>query len=73
MDGYIRFSCEKCKFKIKALEKYAGKKGKCPKCKAMCIIPKEEYTISDIEKDLAELGLEDALHASGTGINIKEW
>jgi len=73
MDEYIKFSCKECDFRIKTLQEHAGKKGKCPKCKSVCIIPKEEYPLSQIEKDLAELGLGDALSASGTKFNIQEW
>ena len=72
MNERIRFNCEKCNFKVITLAKNAGKKGKCPNCQTVNIIPKE-YSISDIEKDLAELGLKDALSASGTNINIREW
>jgi len=37
-DGYIRFSCE-CGKKIKVPSSYAGKNGKCPKCKNRVRVP----------------------------------
>jgi len=72
MEKYIKFSCDTCDHKIKTLIKNAGKMGNCPKCKVLCVIPQPEYTIFDIEKDLAELGCGDALQRSGTGTNIPQ-
>jgi len=35
----IRFYCKNCNQNIKVGDNYAGKKGKCPKCKNMVVIP----------------------------------
>ena len=35
----IKFYCKNCNQKIKVPDSHAGKKGKCPKCKSMVIIP----------------------------------
>ena len=35
----IEFQCQHCGKKIKINEKYVGKKGKCPGCKAVITIP----------------------------------
>ena len=61
MEDVIKFSCEECGYKVKTHIKNAGKKGRCPKCKTLNVIPQPEYTISDIERDLAELGIGDIL------------
>lgn len=37
-DGYIRFSCE-CGKRLKVPGSYAGKIGKCPKCKSRVLVP----------------------------------
>jgi len=37
----ITFNCESCGHKIKVSDKYAGKKGKCPKCKQPIAVPEE--------------------------------
>lgn len=36
----IRFRCKNCGQKITVGEIHAGKKGKCPKCKSVVIVPK---------------------------------
>jgi hypothetical protein len=41
-DFMIKFSCENCGRKIRAPEIHAGKKGKCPKCKNIVVVPKLE-------------------------------
>lgn len=64
INEYVKFSCEECEFKIKALIKNAGKEGKCPNCQSLCIIPEQEYKISDIEKDLKELSLKNLFKES---------
>lgn len=40
----IRFSCKHCGQKILVSEIHVGKKGKCPKCKNIVVIPKVEDT-----------------------------
>ena len=42
----IKFYCKDCGQKISAPEKHAGKKGKCPKCKNIIVVPKAEKTVS---------------------------
>lgn len=41
----IRFHCNKCGQSIKAPDKYAGKKVKCPKCAAPNLLPSEEEAL----------------------------
>jgi len=36
----IRFKCEKCGQKIRTSAQFAGKKGKCPKCRSSVVVPK---------------------------------
>jgi len=43
-DFVIQFRCKNCGQKIRVPEIHAGKKGKCPKCKNIIIIPKIEST-----------------------------
>lgn len=64
MEDFIKFNCEKCGFKVKTKKENKRKKGRCPSCKTECIIPEPEYTISDIEKDLAEIGQGKSLYDS---------
>ena len=45
-ESMVRFNCEYCGQKIRVPETIAGKKGKCPKCKNIVIIPKPETAVS---------------------------
>ncbi len=38
-ESVIRFDCKLCGCKIRVHRKYAGKKGKCPKCRNVVVIP----------------------------------
>lgn len=38
----IKFSCKNCGQKFSVAEVYAGKKGRCPKCKNVVVIPKRQ-------------------------------
>lgn len=38
-DSFIRFACTFCGTKIRVPAKYAGKKGRCPNCKKVVLIP----------------------------------
>ena len=40
----IKFHCKNCDQKFSVPEIHAGKKGKCPKCKSVVVIPKTENT-----------------------------
>lgn len=42
----INFSCKNCGQKISVPEAHAGKKGKCPKCKTIVVVPKINNDIS---------------------------
>ena len=42
----IKFHCKNCGKKISVPEKHAGKKGKCPKCKNIVVVPKAEKIVS---------------------------
>jgi hypothetical protein len=42
----IKFKCKNCGQRISVSEKYAGKKGKCPKCKNIVIVPEINDDIS---------------------------
>lgn len=52
----IKFTCEKCKKKIKAPDKAGGKCGKCPHCDHKCYIPlppatkEEELTLAPLDE-----------------------
>ena len=46
----IKFRCKNCGKKINAPEKHAGKKGKCPKCKAILVVPQPDNQIPDENK-----------------------
>lgn len=41
----IRFACSKCGQKINVADKHAGKKGKCPKCGNVVIVPEKSTVI----------------------------
>ncbi len=53
----IKFACSKCSKTIRVDEKYAGKKGKCPKCGTAVVVP-ERSTIIEF-------------HCDGCGAKIK--
>lgn len=38
----ISFCCKECGQKIKVSDKHAGKKGKCPKCRSVVLVPHQE-------------------------------
>ncbi len=42
----IRFNCKNCGQKISVPEVHAGKKGKCPKCKTIVVVPEINDDIS---------------------------
>ncbi|MHC4636167.1 MAG: hypothetical protein ACYTBV_01530 [Planctomycetota bacterium] len=42
----IKFRCKKCGQKIRVPDEHAGKKGKCPKCKTIVVVPKINDDIS---------------------------
>ena len=41
-ESVIKFRCKNCGQKIRVPEIHAGKKGKCPKCKSIVVVPKTE-------------------------------
>ena len=43
----IKFTCFHCNAKLKMPAKYAGRKGRCPKCKAKNTIPSNDDTLED--------------------------
>ncbi len=43
----IKFTCFNCNSKLKMPAKYAGRKGRCPKCKAKNTIPSMDDTLED--------------------------
>jgi len=52
----IRFQCKNCGQKIKVQENLAGKKGKCPKCKNIVIVPTLQDSIpSTSQKDISDV------------------
>ncbi|NQT02155.1 MAG: hypothetical protein HQ580_09035 [Planctomycetes bacterium] len=54
-DSIIKFRCENCGQKFSVHKNNAGKKGKCPKCKKIVIIPEIESTNSTLrEGDLED-------------------
>ncbi|MFC1676405.1 hypothetical protein ACFL3G_05005 [Planctomycetota bacterium] len=38
-DSIVKFNCENCNRTIRVSKKHAGKKGKCPKCKSIIVVP----------------------------------
>jgi len=38
-DSLIQFSCSFCGRQIKMPREYAGRKGKCPQCKSVLVVP----------------------------------
>ena len=48
-DSIIKFHCKNCGQKIRVPQIHAGKKGKCPKCKNIIIIPKAQTSSSVTE------------------------
>ena len=50
----IKFRCKDCNHKISVPKIHAGKKGKCPKCKSIVVIPKVENT--DLATGQSETG-----------------
>ena len=50
----IKFHCKNCGRKFSAPQIHAGKKGKCPKCKNIIVIPKIQTTSSITEQTNAE-------------------
>jgi len=47
----INFHCQKCGQKITTDQAHAGKKGKCPKCKNIVVVPTTANTNSDANRD----------------------
>jgi len=43
----IRFKCFNCGAKLEMEEKYIGRKGRCPKCKAKNTIPSPQDTLEE--------------------------
>ena len=41
----IKFACSKCRQSIRVDDKYAGKKGKCPKCGQPVVVPERSAVI----------------------------
>ncbi len=54
----IRFSCKNCGQKITAAETQAGKKGRCPKCKAVLVVPAD--FMLEFETERTQASLQDA-------------
>jgi len=55
----IKFNCKKCGQKLSVPETYAGKKGKCPRCENIIVVPEIQTTDSAIEQTnlgIADLG-----------------
>ncbi len=61
----INFNCSECGVKIAIKDEFAGKKGRCPKCKAVLTIPAAAAPPDPGEYDLA---LEDGSEAEARGI-----
>ena len=53
-DSIIKFRCENCGQKFSVHKNNAGKKGKCPKCKNIVIVPELESTNSTLRQDDSE-------------------
>jgi DNA-directed RNA polymerase subunit RPC12/RpoP len=60
----IRFHCENCGQKLSVPQTKAGKKGRCPKCKNIVVVPKVEDTKSvanQTEPGASEIGSKDSI------------
>lgn len=51
----MKFRCEKCGQKVRVPEEYAGRRGKCPKCGGVVVIPRPGEADSEEEKWAIEL------------------
>ena len=49
-DSMIKFRCENCDQKFSVHKNNAGKKGRCPKCKNIVIVPELESTNSTLRQ-----------------------
>ena len=59
----IEFRCINCGWTLRVRRIYAGKKGKCPKCKTVLTVPQHQVTSgeSDVtDADRTEAGLKDS-------------
>jgi phage FluMu protein Com len=59
----IKFNCEKCGQKLSVPETHSGKKGKCPRCKNIIVVPATQNIDSILEKtDIgsADLAIKDS-------------
>ena len=56
MEEWIKVVCEGCSVKLKIQDDFAGKRGKCPKCKTRFPIPTIEDEITIIEDDIDAIG-----------------
>ncbi len=76
-DSIIKFHCKNCGQKIRVPQIHAGKKGKCPKCKNIIVIPKvqtsnsvtepanfEHTQTAEYDQELEEESAEDAESAT---------
>jgi len=53
-DSTIKFRCNNCGWKFSVPETQAGKKGKCPKCKNIIVVPEIQTTSSVTEQNNSE-------------------
>ncbi len=60
----IKFSCKNCGQKISVPDVHAGKKGKCPKCKTIVIVPQVKSAADDYENLASGEQLEHSSSAS---------
>jgi len=56
MKDMIEFNCEECNFRVRTKKENVGKRGRCPNCKEVRIIPEpyEECIFINFEKDFEE-------------------
>lgn len=70
----IRFTCKNCGQKIAVAETQAGKKGRCPKCKTILVVPADfmlEFETERAQTNLQEAGkLEDRLEKAGLNLTF---
>ncbi|MFA5240347.1 MAG: hypothetical protein WC476_11670 [Phycisphaerae bacterium] len=53
-NGPVRFRCENCGQKIQAIAGHTGKKGRCPKCKNIIVVPKIRDAAPDADQSAAD-------------------
>jgi phage FluMu protein Com len=68
----IKFNCTNCGRKISARETFAGKKGKCPKCKTIIVVPQAEESDLVAGRENENIDNEDLITWNDTEMRLKK-